>query len=120
MEAKELRLGNIIRHVGTGDNKTVTPNTILDCWEYPHKYEPIPLSAEIFEKFEQLIADNYGVYFFKGSEICCKLTNGVLQIGMWNYKNEDNKMPIICELKHVHQLQNAFHSLTQTELNITL
>lgn len=51
MDSRELRLGVWINHHISGFVK-VTPNTLLDCWEYPHKYEPIKLTPEIMANTE--------------------------------------------------------------------
>jgi hypothetical protein len=112
IQANELRLGN---WVSNGDfNYTVDINSLLDAatLEY-YPLEPIPLTSDILSKI--------GFIHGQGS------FNEWWEIGSFiifnnDFKNksektfEENFYDI--DIKYLHQLQNLYYALTQTELII--
>lgn len=111
MKAEELRIGNETKqgtvisfyergiHVGYGK-----------CFDY-NEAEPIPLTEEWLLNMGFEIKQ--GVF---GNEYWGKI----------NLYTSSNKKIVFCfdkflqEIKHVHQLQNLYHALTNNELTIKL
>lgn len=131
MEAQELRIGNYV-HVkysrsGLKDSDVeLTYESFLrflhlDISEIAH---PIPLTEEWLIKFGfEFWCDELGIkayYKVYGVEYFCVATNGFWQLrgglkdkdGAWRM---GNNYPFI---KSVHQLQNLYFALTNTELTI--
>ena len=111
MEAKELRIGNYVNsNVSNCNNKKGLVEISLETFakirlqNALQHLEPIPLTEEWLVRF--------GFEYIKGDEI-------------WIYKNfilndEFFMMDIDIEicLTSVHQLQNLYYALTQTELEV--
>lgn len=104
MKASELRIGNFINSpngqiIVSGietdfDDLTGGENSVND---FPlSKLQPIPITEEWLEKL------------------------GFKQYGMNEFEHIDNGLYIECsyDLRYVHQLQNIFFALTNTELII--
>ncbi len=112
MEAKELRIGNLLL---TDYDYLVEVEFIhknhFDCRELTTgsfvvngKYKPIPLTEEWLVKFGYRWTNGYGYRFLKG---WIKLKEGV-------WKSYD----LEAEVKYVHELQNLYYALTKKELTI--
>lgn len=123
MNAKELRIGNII---DAGNN---TPSPVewimLDgniCTAHGSGYETefdgIPLTEEWLIKFgfEKFFYDNdaieEGYFLTKEFPVIGCLTTA----DNWEYVFDDETDTL--RIKHVHSLQNLIHALTGTELEI--
>ena len=108
IQANELRIGNWVKFL----NKTFQcgAGTIEDCQkandsDSPYKYEPIPLTPEILEKWG-FISNPYEDRFELGQVHIqyCGVRN---MFWIENYS---------AELKSLHQLQNSTYALTGEEL----
>jgi len=112
--ARELGYKNLINHkeLGTvevvGFNEEIIQYLHLDTIYYDEysKFEAIPLTEEWLLKFGFTFSDM--IYSFDGFEIL-DLKQGL------EFYNHD--YPI--KIKYVHQLQNLYYALTQTELTLT-
>lgn len=113
MEARGLRIGNLIRDNINSRDVVVTPELIKDISDWgtsmlmtnPPKpvFKPIPLTEEWLLMFG-----------FNGWDIghyTLALTNG-------NFFHIDNESPIARNVKYVHQLQNLYFALTGEELKL--
>jgi hypothetical protein len=118
MEANDLRIGNLLIYTNSEELKKerrnkefiVTSDDIACFDEYPEQYQslikPIPLTEEWLLKFGfKLDGDYYvnGQWLFE-----------FYPDGFSDFLIDNTAIPI----KHVHQLQNLYHALTQTELVI--
>jgi hypothetical protein len=109
IQLNEIREGNLVYEFG----KVHTISFKDDDHWHLENFQPIPLTPEILRKcgFEanngkRLINDVWLVIHENEANIYDL------------YKNETVQMRI--ELKYLHQLQNLYFALTQTELNIQL
>ena len=106
LRAEELRIGNLININGLIVN--IDARTIFDFDHDNRKKEPIPLTEEWLIKFGLL-----------------KTKEGSFLLGCYDLIGyEDSyrillpKNGILATIKYVHQLQNLYFALTQTELII--
>lgn len=129
---KELRIGNIIRVIGSNHEISVDYIQIED--DLIEKYnindwrienlEPIPLTEEWLFKlgFESMKLDfsvAYYIEIFKNVRFQIWLDGSCrmwYNAGKGWQEHYDNELPI--QVKSVHQLQNLYHELTGTELII--
>ncbi len=122
MKANELRVGNKINVEQTTHTvKKILSSVLISTWDkstskrietYRNSYDqikPIPLTEEILLKcdcvLDKKLHTKYGYfnYWFNSSGILCiNLINDIVHI------------------KYLHQLQNLYFALTNTELNIEL
>ena len=115
MEAKELRIGNIVKYENTvylhGGKITEVDNIIQGETDY---YEPIPLTEEWLL--------NFGI---KNANFVHEIKHPIVHIysiNKWFFAiNEDGSIRMIhpvneINIKYVHQLQNLYFALTGTEL----
>ncbi len=134
MEAKELRIGNIVSY----NNKAIKVNNILDFAINMtfhsisgdrdeeiliEEIEPIPLTEEILLKigFEKSFnvgcsEKDHNVYYWSGK---ISLTID-LELSSGNYNYDSTPVDGAEPLKYVHQLQNLYHALTGEELDFKL
>lgn len=120
MEAKELRIGNLVYQIAEWgepiDKKLVEWSgdiwyRVGECLLYLEDFEPIPLTEEWLVKFgfENLDFPNE----FNFGSFCVRLNT---KDRIFRYiTNDGNVRPVI---KHVHQLQNLYFALTENELKI--
>jgi len=105
MTAQELRLGNWVKWVSSG-NESMELDMMLDMGNLVAFYngrimlQPIPLTPEILNK-----CDFYGIIF-------------PTQLSISNNGNYYWGNGINIEVKSLHQLQNLYFSLTNEELEI--
>jgi len=122
MEANELRIGNYVK-IDDLPIEKITLETFKILSEYPHHiglFEPIPLTEEIllkcgFEKFE-------GEFHLNVNEVRIEMFYHDSWYFGYNRIVENNVIET-CELLgywDLHQLQNLYFALTQTELTINL
>ena len=114
MEAKELRLENLLLHDGEIISVDIYDISVIDVGKSPFadRYEPIPLTEEWLIKFG-FEFDEIG-YLFKD-----------LSIYSFVDRKEKGFMLVVADIEHketyvkyVHQLQNLFHALTGEDLTI--
>jgi len=105
MKSTELRIGNLFDKNGNVD--TVTPNEIEALFESESRewVKPIPLTEEWLLKFDFRFND----LGFEDLSISFGLISKDFHFVIGNY---------YVPLKHVHQLQNLYHAITRTELQI--
>ncbi len=131
MEAKELRIGNLVYF--NGKNKEIgviseIKTSIAPCLEYvglnkrsniyyqTKHLQPIPLTEEILLK----CGFDFGIKlqdFVKGKYQFVEITNTID-----GYFSEEGIIyyGLITKIKHLHQLQNLYFALTGEELEINL
>jgi hypothetical protein len=119
--AQELRIGNWYNH--NGEHCQVSPNTILEVWESPRKWvQPIPITPEILEKCG-FVRNDTACYFGLGNYyIYYQIKTSVVGIAIINDDDSldaDEELSVDLKIKHLHQLQNLYFALTNTELNYT-
>ena len=112
MEAKELRVGNLVKYEDTvylhGGKITEVGNIIEGETDY---YQPIPLTEEWLLKF--------GIYdlntlSFKMGDLFYDLENK--ELGICGAESCTSKMIFHAKCEYVHQLQNLYFALTGNEL----
>lgn len=118
MEARELRLGNLIRDIETqriGTVLTISKHPVRVQLEYSkltqrlYEYEGIPLDEEWLKKINLVSVGGDFVRFNKLRCFLLKRDNSGYYYGLPN-----NSMRT--EVKFVHQLQNLYFALTGEEL----
>lgn len=146
IDAKELRIGNKIEHNGlyltvysVSANGEIWTNGTTFPVKLPKLPNPIPLTPEILEKagFKEykdiknnIHAKHGAAYYINENDSLYVLTR------MWheqpNYsvrieytdspfpQDKDRQYVFAFDIEYLHQLQNLYHALTQTELNIQL
>jgi len=134
MNANELRIGNWIRFISTDSYEWVENiksnsinNVILT------DIEPIPLTPEILEKcgFKQLphytVQNNWNISLGRDRVISVANVETPNEMVFINEEQPPEVKNIIVARNydydgytHLHQLQNLYYALTQTELPITL
>jgi hypothetical protein len=118
MEIKELRIGNYISPLGIGVTKVegfCIWDNLIQSSNFAERsiedFEPIPLTEEWLIKFglkqsnldiKRFYLLGTDLYFFNNKKIIFNAESSSLYV----------------ELKYVHQLQNLYFSITQTELEI--
>jgi len=129
MEAKELRIGNLLMELTSDDVFEVSDrffamlNVNLEC------SMPIPLTEEWLLKFGFEKNDNfwYDLIYFTDCDITSEdmcisynLYSGRFSVIDADCLNEDLKYPVYLtkRIKHVHQLQNIYFVLTGEELTL--
>lgn len=132
MEAKDLRIGNIVNRLfeGSTPEAIIVDTRILWMMQKPDghfTFEAIPLTEKILLKCgakeldnsEEL--ENHNHFKVGGSEmyVCADNGNG--------YANEGKALLLVRGIpytsypcKHLHQLQNLYFALTSQELQINL
>lgn len=139
MDAKELRLGNLIfgqygkptpvttlldgnANAFYVDNNWTLVNAHTEGHDNEWKLEkcfPIPLTEEWLIKFgfsrgdNKTVSDSFYVHPFGGSELCINPENGVV----WIERNESH-LNVTQLIEFVHTLQNLYHAWTGEELTI--
>ena len=119
MDAKELRIGN---WYSNGEkNYTVDHNLFYDSFMCDYfVIEPIPLTEQWLIDFGFVFVKDEDEYIFKGFSLEDRNTDSFLSV--------ENKLKLkdsfgcwytggyLNNIKHVHQLQNLYFALTNTEL----
>ena len=119
MIANELRIGNWINYLGKP--KKCSLNTIYAISRIVGDsavYRPIPLTSEILAKCKNFgrttIQDEDS--FFNGDNILLRIADW----GLFMHSEVDGSVFFVRRLKYLHELQNAYFCITQTELTIDL
>lgn len=115
MKAQELRIGNLVKNLYTGNNIEVDAFIIS---EFDLHLQPIPLSEEWLIKFgfQKTIGSQTTYYRKEGFNFLVHAENNHSIEMTWSlsYNNEyDNGY-----IHFVHQLQNLYFALTGEELSI--
>lgn len=116
MEARELRIGNYIRHIKSGKIHTVHVIEWEDILCKTPTNEGVPLTEEIllkcgFDKYSD--HSNEITYLSKDAGYFIQVYDNSVYFGL-NY--EDYRK----EVKYLHQLQNLYFALTSEELEVNL
>lgn len=124
LQAKDLRIGNWLFFEGKpvivdeihsyeGGHEIEADGEGVTVIGKPDFYSPIPLTPEILERAGLVFDKGVGWWFQKGA------TNNIFALAWaaegvkWVYNTKEN-----VHLLYLHQLQNLFHALTGTELEI--
>jgi len=114
MEAKELRIGNFINYLGSGEVQIKDAKALFNSMEqfnYPHpKVSPIPLTEEWLIKFGFVKHKDRFEYKIKEFRICLNSDSNEYVFPDWDVFD-------YLQIKYVHQLQNLYFALTGEELN---
>jgi hypothetical protein len=129
IQPQELRLGSWIKINGQVKqlNRKLFKHAVLEGLGVEN-IEPIPLTKEILLKCgfsDKEYKDGYiGIDVNSGGIITDFVLTKPLVMGdfqkslSWEYRA--GNIPFFNQIEHLHQLQNLFHSLTGTELEINL
>ena len=116
MEAKELRIGNIIQSTEFKNPFSIDYQIIGFVMLEPDKYEPVELTPEWLEKFgfKKRATVAHSTQWFIG-------LNPINQDWLFDILWLDNEPAPFYRngyfmIKHVHQLQNLYNALTGEEL----
>jgi hypothetical protein len=103
MKAQDLRIGNWVQFRHTETPVLITLADFVREYKDEHleDYEPIPLTEEWLERFNWNAPKDIGVSF--------SLTTGEIHFVIGNYYKK---------IQYVHQLQNLYFALTNTELEL--
>jgi hypothetical protein len=115
MEAKELRIGNLLICDGETlhkvDHMTFHQMHFNNLHGRPERLSPIPITSEWLERFGLKKQDIYASYDFLDFGLSHSWDdNG------WHVYKGHNCMSVY--IKYVHQLQNLYFALTGMELEI--
>lgn len=120
MEAKELRIGNWVKHKYSGvvsiDLHALSLVNIQSSEKIDIIYQPILLTEEWLLKFgfEKRITENISIQYFTGEN---PITRDWLFEILWLNGYEFPFYRNGCfQIKYVHQLQNLYFALTNQEL----
>lgn len=139
MEAKELRIGNIIAIEGTYctvNSIHLVPQTdevhirVSGYIEnnpqhciFNYDASPIPLTPALLEKcgFIRTVTPMQSVNYIdyrKGNMVCFTLPDGLVEVEYSGLGIE--KRAYLTKIKYLHQLQNLYFALTGEELEVNL
>lgn len=125
MEAKELRLGNLVTVDKEVDSERTNKERVIGLWDFStylqtssHYYKPIPLTEEWLVKFgfEEYKTDKSDVYRLNGFLITY-VFNGMFK-GKRYLKFHNITFEDFGHVQFVHTLQNLYFALTNKELEI--
>ena len=121
MEAKELRIGNLIRTEVVG--KDIDSESICEVSAYLFgtylqtdidKFSGIPLTEEWITKLRFTKSSERMNYFTKDNCYAVSTLDDKIVFIQGNFICQ----LILCELKYIHQLQNLYFALTGEELTL--
>ena len=114
MKVTEFRVGNLLE-LPNKQTVQISINSLKEIESGIHPYQKISLTEEWLLKF--------GFEHMQYSDMLGKSHNGyrfgdfrIIKGGSWTYNNV--LLGLIPDLKYVHQLQNLYFALTNTELEI--
>ena len=124
MEAKDLRIGNYIKSLGSERQFILEDfSDLFDDSDPIENYNPIPLTEEWLLRFGFKRTKHKGIYQLIGEcfddLIEVRLYYNDKSIEVLDYC-EHNGVHLLTELKHVHQLQNLYFALVGEELKIAV
>ena len=102
-----LRIGNLVYDVTTQCNITITESNI----ENTQNFEPIPITSEWFEEigFQKRLQNKTNYPTRNNNKVEFKLNSS----DNYDWESSVNNFP---KVKYIHQLQNIYFTLTETEL----
>lgn len=116
LKASDLRVGNIAYHPNRGKDGYTYINSrdiqnIEEGTEFGKLFQPVPITPEWliklgFEKVKDVNENSYPDWIIKGM---------LLHTNVHGFYVLGNHTPMVC-FYHVHEVQNAYKSLTLTEL----
>ncbi|GGG63731.1 hypothetical protein [Epilithonimonas arachidiradicis] len=106
MNAKELRIGNLVSDINTGDNVQVDIKIIQSIMNGKTNYKPIDLNDEWFKKFG-FSKEHFGYYYENIYEFSVLASRNNAYIVRWGNQVLAGAEPI----RYVHELQNIFYAL---------
>jgi len=116
MEAKELRIGNLVHYEYKEMSKDIEVDiTVLQELEhfiYRNRIKPILLTEEWLLKF------GFDGDQQEGWESTCGKDVYLQDWGDDNYRHVSNRGCCVMQIKYVHSLQNLYFALTGEELTI--
>lgn len=120
MKATELRIGN---YVMASTYMKIDAKFIYEYSIVGGDYKPIPLTEDILLKcgFVQCLPDET-YYTVNPNDFHIRIEKNELKNNenvLWVYFDEQEDHPITC-IFELHQLQNLYFALTETELTIKL
>ena len=120
MKANELRIGNLIRWISTGEIDTVkdilTAGRKHECINNVNisDCEPIPMAEEWLDRFGfESYGHIYTLHFKNGFAL-----NYNTSLKSWFLSIHSTTTTAISDFKYVHQLQNLYFALTGEEIKI--
>lgn len=125
IQASELRIGNWLQDgFGKYYQVEIPDLALLSSRPDTKECNPIPLTPHILAKASFIKSDNsenwkepdWSIYNYGGFKI--GESNG--KYCYYKQAEDDFYSSFVPEIKHVHQLQNLYFALTQTELEIKL
>lgn len=117
MEAKELRIGNLVYYSEGDSYLKMTKEIMREAFAYDEflYYEPIPLTEHWLERFSFKLSPS--IVYYNGNFGIDK--QGKKWYVVLREKNlKSTRFTAISEVKYVHQLQNLYFALTGKELTI--
>ena len=124
VDARELRIGNIIKSPDTNDWVKVEMNHLIRIAATEEKsgYTPIELSEEwlIRGRFQEIgDIENYTVIIYGIGDFHLYVGQHEPKEYYMNVVKWDTRKPLQPHFKFVHQLQNIYYALTNQELQFT-
>lgn len=113
MKAKELRIGNLVSNIITGNNEQVSINTIQDIMNGSTDYKPIELSDEWLKNFG-FTKEHFGYFYDNIYELSVLTSRNNAYIVRWGNQALVGAEPV----RYVHELQNIFFVLKGSELPV--
>lgn len=113
MEAKELRIGNLIEfdcEIRTVDTRLIAYMSNCERLKQNHPFQPIPLTEEWLLRFGFKKRNDGDFDLFKFSEVDIVISK---DFDLWKC---DGICFSVNALQYVHQLQNLYFALTGEEL----
>jgi hypothetical protein len=122
IQANELRIGNWIEAVADMGNyqMKMTEHNFTSVARNPNCVNPIPLTPEIEKCGFEKGVETHGFknwYIKHLGFVLCNAPNDSENPNDWYLKVDIDKPNYICCIKYLHQLQNLYFALTNTELN---
>lgn len=114
MKNTELRIGNLLYNgtvVGLTDHDITVYDGYTNWKSDKMEFEPIPLDEEWLIKMG--LENRYGNTYFAGKLKFTYELNELSQFVRFHYSGK------VVYLQYVHQFQNLYYALTQTELTLS-
>lgn len=124
IEANEIRQGVYLKWENNGSIFDVTVGIMLQGSFWTHLSNgdivPIPLTPQLLEKigFKDLHTEFCPTY--QKDQIQIEIVDGTYMARLQHGDKEDSTSLWLCDLISLHQLQNLYFALTNTELKIEL